>query len=307
MVTRRLGRGRRRQSGGAGLDADENVLDQDRGDQDHADDADLRGAVDAGEPESVADVEHDQNRQRDTRDPPGTSEDRDAAEQHDRDHLEFESVGQVTASGSETRREQDSRQAGDERRRDEQRDADGIDLDPRVPGDVGVVTDHIDVATELAAVQDDGGDPEEGDEEQDRERQRAEQVVLAERVEPARIAADRTVLDENPRRPPPRDQPGERDDERRQLELGDHQPLEQTDARRDGQGDDEDQHERQAAALVERGHDAGREPHHGRNRQVDLAGDDHERHRDDDDHSRSTARTGSRSCRRRDTRPTARC
>ena len=101
----------------ARLDADENVLDQDRGDQDHADHADLGGAVDAGEAEAVANVEHDQDRQRHAGHPPGSPEDRDAAEQHDRDHLEFEAVGQITAGGAESSSEEDPGQTGDERRR----------------------------------------------------------------------------------------------------------------------------------------------------------------------------------------------
>ena len=76
-------------------------------------------------------------------------------------------------------------------------------------------------------------DGEQDDEEHERQRQRADQVVLAEAVEPRREVADRAVLDEHPRRAAPADQPGQRDDERRQTEPGDAPAVDQPgDARR---------------------------------------------------------------------------
>ena len=83
------------------------------------------------------------------------------------------------------------------------------------------------------------------DEEDDqRERQRADEVVLAEIVEPAGEVAERPVLDEHAGGAAQPDEPGERHDQRRQSELGDAPPLHEPGERADGDGDEDRDEER---------------------------------------------------------------
>src|SRR5919112_1040553 len=88
------GRGRTRRAGprrtpGIGESGDQ-VRYEDGEDQQTADDPGLRVLVDVGETEAVADVEDDQDRQRDADHRPRTSEDAHPAEEDDRDDVELE-------------------------------------------------------------------------------------------------------------------------------------------------------------------------------------------------------------------------
>ena len=92
------------------------------------------------------------------------------------------------------------------------------------------------------------------------------------------------VLDEHAGGTPPTDQPGQRDDERRQPEAGDAPAVDEA-----GDGGRERARRRwpreparRARAAVAR--TAADQRHHRSDGEVDLAGDDDERHRDDDDH-----------------------
>src|SRR4051812_25318157 len=93
-------------------DPGDEVGDQNREDQQNADDPGLGVLVDVREPQTVADVEHDQNRQRDADHRARASEDAHAAEQDHRDDVEPEAGGQIAAARAEPRREEDPRQAG---------------------------------------------------------------------------------------------------------------------------------------------------------------------------------------------------
>ena len=155
-------------------------------------------AVDVGQPEAVAEVEHDEDGEHHTGDRPGAAEDADPAEQHDGDHLELEAVARSprTVPNRAAKRipatpatsdEAANRRARPARRR------------PRVPGDLGVVADHkeprpnavrcrMTPATKMPTRK---TIPRRGTD-------RA--GVLAEAVEPAGEAADGAVLDEHARR-----------------------------------------------------------------------------------------------------------
>ena len=89
------------------------VLGQDRADQDRADHARLRVAANVGEPEAVAQIEHDEDREQDAGHPAGPAEDAHATEQYDGDDLQFESGAEIATDGTEAGREQDPAESGD--------------------------------------------------------------------------------------------------------------------------------------------------------------------------------------------------
>ena len=162
--------------------------------------------------------------------------------------------------------------------------AHAIDLERPRSGRRRLVTDHVDVAADDAAVQHDRTDREDSDEQQDRERQRADQIVLPEGVEP--VAGTRPTDRSSTRmRAAPRQaiNPASVTTSDGNSSCVMISPCRSPISADTTSVMSEDQPERQPAALVERRHHARREAHHRGHRQVDLAGDDHERHGDDDD------------------------
>ena len=106
--------------------------------------------------------------------------------------------------------------------------------------------------------------------------------LLAERVEPLGIAADRPVLDESLRHTTVTDKSRERDREGGQADIGDPEGVVEA-------GENSDQKSRQncdrhrRAVLEEKGHHAGGEAHDRSHRKIDIRADDDERHRQSDD------------------------
>ena len=66
---------------------------------------------------------------------------------------------------------------------------------------------------------------EENEKDDDRQGERAEQRLLAQRIEPFRIVADRPVLEKDAGDPAVADQPGERHGKRGQPEIGDPEAV----------------------------------------------------------------------------------
>src|ERR671919_1057855 len=138
----------------AGEPGDE-VRDENGEDQQTADDAGLRVLVDVREAEAVADVEDDQDRQRDADHRARASEDAHPAEQDHRDDVELEPEREVAADRAQPRREQHARQAGEETRRGHDDQLVARDVHAGVARDVRVVADHEHRAAEGRPVEDD--------------------------------------------------------------------------------------------------------------------------------------------------------
>ena len=77
--------------------------------------------------------------------------------------------------------------------------------------------------------------------------------------------------------------PGERHEERRELEDVDHEPLERAEQRPDRQHERDRERRMPAALLHQRGQDDAGQPDDRADRQVDPAGEDDERHADGGD------------------------
>src|SRR5918999_1899981 len=273
---------RRRLAETVGNAADE-VRYEHRRDQERADDPGLRVGLDVGEPEAVAKVEDDQDGQGDADDRAGAAEDAHAPEQDHRDDVQLETEREVAPHRAQPRREEHAGQARDEPRRRQQDQLRPRDGEARVARHLGAVADHVDRAAERGAVEDDPGDHDPDREEQRGEVEAADERLLPDPVEPLGEAADRAVLHQDSRRPPETDQPGERDDQRREAELRDEQPLDEAGG---GAGEERNRHRELEgeAVLVQRGEHACGEGHHRGDREVDFAVDDDERHDHDDDH-----------------------
>src|ERR671916_2266361 len=158
----------------AGEPGDE-VRDENGEDQQTADDAGLRVLVDVREAEAVADVEDDQDRQRDADDRSGSSEDAHPAEEDHRDDVELEAECEVSAYRAEPRREEDPRQAREEARRGHDDHLVARDVDARVAGHVRVVADHEQGPAECRAVKDDPCHDDQHEEEDQCEREAPDQ------------------------------------------------------------------------------------------------------------------------------------
>ena len=91
------------------------------------------------------------------------------------------------------------------------------------------------------------------------------------------------VLHDDPRRAAEADQPRKRDDERGQAHERDEGALQEAGGRSGEDGDHDCHLERDSTRIVQPGKHAGAEAHDRRDRQVDLAVDDHEGHDHDDD------------------------
>ena len=203
------------------------VAGEDGRDQDHADHPGLHVGLDVRQAETVANVEHDQDGERDPGHRPGATEDADAAEQHHRDDVQLEAAGHVAADRSEPGAVQHAGNGGDGSRGDEQPELQAGDVERRVAGDVGVVADDVHAPSERRAGEHDAADDDADEEQQHGERERPEQGVLSEPLEPRREPAEGAVLDEHAGEAAQADQPGQRHDERRQPEPGDAPPLHQ--------------------------------------------------------------------------------
>ena len=128
------------------------------------------------------------------------------------------------------------------------------------------------------------------------DQQRVGQQRLAVDVEQAAVGqleqrraaeAERAALDDGLRHAANQEHAAERHDERLQLQPRDEQPLQQADEQRDAERDGDADPERVAEAARARRRELG-DDHAGQaddraDRQVDPAGDDHERHADRED------------------------
>ena len=111
----------------------------------------------------------------------------------------------------------------------------------------------------------------------------AQKVLLAEGVEPLRVAAHRTSLGNALGEPAEQRQRGQRGDQRRQSDPGDEQAVEQPARRADEHGHGDGEPERQAPVLPGDAENDGREADDRADGEVDAAGDDDQRHRQGDE------------------------
>ena len=114
------------------------------------------------------------------------------------------------------------------------------------------------------------------------ERERADQGLLAERLEPRRKLLDGAVLDQHPGEAPETDQHREGHHQGRQADDGDPEPVEGTARDPDEEADDNRRRHRDAL-LNQPAEGAGGQPHHRRDGEVDLRVQDDEGHDEGDD------------------------
>ena len=164
-----------------------------------------------------------------------TAEDRDAAEQDDRDDEELEPDAGVVAGRCEPERPEHAGEAADHPGEDEQPELDPLDADARVEGRFLVRADREDRAPQRRRVQDDPEDDREHEEERDRVRD----VRVRDRDDADVREALREPADRVRRQDPLGDaaverQRPDRDGERRQAESRDQEAVERAEDRRRG-------------------------------------------------------------------------
>jgi hypothetical protein len=254
--------------------------DDDREDQEQPEGDALDLDRHAGEPQRVLhdrDHEHGEHHPGDRASP---AEDVDATQEHDGDHGQGHPLPGIGPGAREAGGQDHARERRDRAGQHEQGHPQTLDPHAGEAGRAGALADREDLPAGPRLVQDDAQDDGQGDEDHERPRdQRPRHVAEAQRGELRGEVAHALGPEDDQREATEQGERAQGDDERRQAaarhQQAVHQAAEGTDAD-DQQDGDPDRH---AGRPQEAEHRTG-ETGHRLDGQVDLAGDDDQRHGD---------------------------
>ena len=264
------------------------LVDVHRGDQHGADGDLLPERLDADDDEAVLQDGRDEEADHGAEDRADATEQRGAADHDRRDDVQVGLRLARDRRGAELRQRQHTGETGEQPRQRVDLDQVRVDADADPTGRLLVGADGVGVATEAGEVQQ--HHPEQDDHEGDHRQHRdlPEDVAVADLgLHHQRHGADVHALGEDLREPERHAERAQRDDQRRDLRLGDQEAVEDAPAEAGHDRGDDAEERRPPPVTADldhqlRGDHAG-EDHHRADREVDAGGDDDEGHADAED------------------------